>query len=224
MTGRNPMHTGLDPMNWTATSMRGEGCDPPRELAGCDSSLSPDYVFLPRLLRSAGYESGMLGKVRHFTAAVSSCRELRSSALMARYGAAHCCSGTWALSSKTSHQLGVDLLHPSGFLAATRRKRQVVSVVSALCCGVPAFASSTVVGINRYDTHMLWNGRWNLSRDEAGHGGYVGPWITDLYETDHAVTDPSYNGTCTSVGVCTCADRNTASNICRYSTYMCVFH
>lgn len=64
MTGRNPMHTGLDPMNWTLTSMRGEGCDPPRELAGCDSSLSPDYVFLPRLLRSAGYESGMLGKVR----------------------------------------------------------------------------------------------------------------------------------------------------------------
>ena len=64
MTGRNPMHTGLDPMNWTTTIMRGEGCDPPRALAGCDSSLSSEYVFLPRLLRSAGYESAMLGKVR----------------------------------------------------------------------------------------------------------------------------------------------------------------
>jgi hypothetical protein len=35
-------------MNWTSTIMRGQGCDPPDHLAGCDSSLSADYVFLPR--------------------------------------------------------------------------------------------------------------------------------------------------------------------------------
>lgn len=34
-------------------------------------------------------------------------------------------------------------------------------------------------GYETYDTHMLWNGRWNLSREESGfpNGGYVGPWI-----------------------------------------------
>ena len=62
MTGRNPMHTGLDPLNWTTTIMRGEGCDPPDNLAGCDSSLSAEYVFLPRLLQAASYSSHMLGK------------------------------------------------------------------------------------------------------------------------------------------------------------------
>ena len=63
MTGRNPMHTGLDPLNFTATMMRGEGCDPPAgHLRGCDSAVSADYVFLPRLLASAGYSSHMLGK------------------------------------------------------------------------------------------------------------------------------------------------------------------
>lgn len=69
---------------------------------------------------------------------------------------------------------------------------------------------------------MLWNGRWNLSREESGqpNGGYYGPYITDLYESDHAVTDSRYNGTCTSAGVCTCVDGNTSSNICRYSSYM----
>lgn len=93
-TGRNPMHTGLDPLNWTgisiytsipliychiyldmlnwtATILRGEGCEPPESLAGCDSSPNADYVFLPRLLATAGYESHMLGKVR---------RQLQSSA------------------------------------------------------------------------------------------------------------------------------------------------
>jgi len=62
MTGRNPMHTGLDPLNWSTTIMRGEGCDPPDNLAGCDSSLSAEYVFLPRLLQAASYSSHMLGK------------------------------------------------------------------------------------------------------------------------------------------------------------------
>ena len=54
MTGRNPMHTGLDPLNFTSTI----------EKRGGDSSLSADYIFIPRLLQSAGYESHMLGKVR----------------------------------------------------------------------------------------------------------------------------------------------------------------
>ena len=46
MAGRNPMHTGLDPLNWTATVLRGAGCDPPASLRGCDSSLSADYVCI----------------------------------------------------------------------------------------------------------------------------------------------------------------------------------
>ena len=73
-------------------------------------------------------------------------------------------------------------------------------------------------GYETYDTHMLWNGRWNLSREESDalNGGYNGPYITDLYETDHAATDPRYNGTCDSAGKCTCSDGNTSSNICRY--------
>lgn len=53
MTGRNPMHTGLDPLNWTSTINK----------RGGDSALSADYIFIPRLLQSAGYESHMLGKV-----------------------------------------------------------------------------------------------------------------------------------------------------------------
>ena len=80
-------------------------------------------------------------------------------------------------------------------------------------------------GYETYDTHMVWNGRWNLTRDRSGalNGGYTGPYITDLYETDHPVTDPKYNGTCTSAGVCTCAGSRAGepqSNICRYSSYM----
>ena len=63
MTGRNPMHTGLDPLNFSATVMKGEGCDPAAgNLRGCDQSVHEDYVFLPRLLSSAGYEGHMLGK------------------------------------------------------------------------------------------------------------------------------------------------------------------
>ena len=63
-------------------------------------------------------------------------------------------------------------------------------------------------GYETYDTHMLWNGRWNLTREQTGvlNGGYYGPYITDLYESDHAATDAAYNGTCTSAGVCTCSD------------------
>jgi hypothetical protein len=57
------MHTGLDPLNWTATIMRGQGCAPPHNLHGCDSAPSADYVFLPRLLKSAGYQNHMRGKV-----------------------------------------------------------------------------------------------------------------------------------------------------------------
>ena len=63
MTGRNPMHTGLDPLNFSSTVMKGEGCDPAAgNLRGCDQSVHEDYVFLPRLLSSAGYEGHMLGK------------------------------------------------------------------------------------------------------------------------------------------------------------------
>eukprot|EP01079_Euglenida_sp_SAG-EU17-18_P003138 gene3138-3673_t len=44
--GRNPMHLGLDPLNWTATVMRpGMGA----------SAVHPNYTFLPRLLQSSGY-------------------------------------------------------------------------------------------------------------------------------------------------------------------------
>jgi arylsulfatase A-like enzyme len=76
-------------------------------------------------------------------------------------------------------------------------------------------------GFETYDTHMMWNGRWNLSRQENGApNGYVGPYISDLYETDHAATDAKYNGTCTAAGVCTCADGDQTSNVCRYSSYM----
>ena len=47
---------------------------------------------------------------------------------------------------------------------------------------------------------MLWNGRVNYSREAAGapNGWYTDPYITDLYESDRAATDPRYNGTCTS--------------------------
>jgi hypothetical protein len=45
-------------------------------------------------------------------------------------------------------------------------------------------------------------------------------YITDLYETDRAATDPRYNGSCTTKGVCTCADAGSSSNICRYSSYL----
>jgi|EP01046_Picozoa_sp_COSAG06_P065611 hypothetical protein len=77
-------------------------------------------------------------------------------------------------------------------------------------------------GYETYDTHMLWNGRVNYSREAAGvpNGWYTDPYITDLYENDHAATDPRYNGTCTSKGVCTCTDGNASSNVCRYSSYM----
>ena len=47
------VHTGLDPLNFTSTI----------NAHGGDSSLSADYIFIPRLLQSAGYQSHMLGKV-----------------------------------------------------------------------------------------------------------------------------------------------------------------
>jgi arylsulfatase A-like enzyme len=53
MTGRNPIHTGLDPLNWTSTIFK----------VGGDSAVHKDYTFLPRLLGTAGYASHMLGKV-----------------------------------------------------------------------------------------------------------------------------------------------------------------
>ena len=48
------VHTGLDPLNFTSTI----------NARGGDSSLSADYIFIPRLLQSAGYQSHMLGKAR----------------------------------------------------------------------------------------------------------------------------------------------------------------
>ena len=73
-------------------------------------------------------------------------------------------------------------------------------------------------GYETYDTHMLWNGRWNLTREQSGvlNGGYYGPYITDLYESDHAATDAAYNGTCTSAGVCTCSDAGTPPSRIHY--------
>ena len=155
MTGRNPIHTGLDPLNWTKTIMRpGMG----------DSAVHKDYIFLPRLLQAAGYQGHMLGK--------------------------------WHLGSflQDFTPVGRGFNTSFGFLG----------------------------GFETYDTHMMWNGRWNVSREATGvpNGGYVGPWITDLYDSDHAATDIRYNGTCNTAGVCTCSDGNSTSNICRYSSYM----
>ena len=165
MSGRNPIHTGQDPMNWTATILRpGMG----------DSAVHKDYVFLPKLLQSAGYESHQLGK--------------------------------WHLGSFKQEYTpaGRGFNTSFGFLG----------------------------GFETYDTHMMWSGRWNVSREAAGvlNGGYVGDYVTDLYETDRAATDLKYNGTCNTEGVCTCTDSGAGSssssssgggsNVCRYSSYM----
>ena len=50
---------------------------------------------------------------------------------------------------------------------------------------------------------------------------YVGDYVTDLWESDHAATDARYNGTCDTAGTCTCtSNTSTASNDCRYSSYL----
>ena len=156
MTGRNPMHTGLDPMNWTSTIMRGEGCDPPQSLRGCDSSLSADYVFLPRLLRSAGYESAMLGKVRdghtplrRFVAVDFGTQGYRINSVCLNQppqSGLRCCeiqpscglpdaepplyfmrSGTSGRSYKISHQSGVDSQNHSASSEATKPMTRICS-------------------------------------------------------------------------------------------------
>ena len=57
MTGRNPMHTGLDPMNWTSTILR-------PSLRDADQAVHKDYRFLPRMLATAGYRVSGLQRRR----------------------------------------------------------------------------------------------------------------------------------------------------------------
>ena len=145
MTGRNPMHTGLDPMNWTSTIMRGEGCDPPQSLRGCDSSVSAEYVFMPRLLRSAGYESAMLGKVRDSHIQVCGCCLIRSNDSLPDAQTCRTRSGTSGRSFKILPQSGVDSRNRSAFSVATKPMTRTCSGMDAGTCPGRRVASRTAV-------------------------------------------------------------------------------
>ena len=81
-------------------------------------------------------------------------------------------------------------------------------------------------GYETYGTHMMWNGRYNATAGPGPNAWYSGPYITDLWESDHAATDPRYNGTCDNDGVCECTAAAIAANggksapRCRYSSYL----
>ena len=161
MTGRNPMHTGLDPLNWTATILR------PNQGTG---AVSEDYVFLPRVLQQARpkpYYSAMLGKWH---------------------------LGYW---KQAFTPVGRGFCESFGFLG----------------------------GFETYSSHMMWNGRFNASA-KGPNAWYSGPFITDLWDSDHAATDARYNGTCDEAGVCACtaaairANGGKSAPRCRYSSYM----